>query len=91
MAEIKIEHSPGKDRLTQLGVEDWPIWQKEVSEFPWHYDEPESCYFLEGQVTVTPKGGKPVEIKKGDFVVFPVGMSCTWKVTKPVKKHYNFG
>jgi len=49
MAEIKIEHSPGKDRLTQLGVEDWPIWQKEVSEFPWHYDEPESCYFLEAR------------------------------------------
>ena len=91
MADIKIEHDPTEDRLKKLGVKSWPTWQKEVSEFPWSYDEPESCYFLEGDVTVTPEGGKAVRIGKGDFVVFPQGMSCTWKVQKPVKKHYKFG
>ncbi|MBN1422693.1 MAG: cupin domain-containing protein [Planctomycetes bacterium] len=91
MAEIRIERGPSAKRLGELGVEVWPIWEKEVSEFPWHYDEPESCYFLEGDVVVTPKDGKAVRVGKGDYVVFPEGMSCTWKVEKPVKKHYRFG
>ena len=51
----------------------------------------ETCYFLEGDVEVTPEGGKPVRIGKGDLVTFPTGMSCTWKVLKPVRKHYKFG
>ena len=91
MAEIKIDHKPSEDHLKKLGVKSWPTWEKEVSEFPWHYDEPETCLFLDGEVVVTPKGGKPVRVGKGDFVVFPKGMSCTWKVEKPVRKHYKFG
>lgn len=39
MAEIKVERNPSEDRLAELGVRDWPIWTKEASEFPWHYDE----------------------------------------------------
>ncbi len=30
------------------------------SEFPWTYDEPETCYFLEGEVTVTGEDGEVV-------------------------------
>jgi uncharacterized cupin superfamily protein len=91
MTEIKVEHKPKKKVLEDMGVTSWPIWEKEVSEFPWHYDEKECCYFLEGDVLVTPEKGQPVQVKKGDLVNFPVGMSCTWKVLKPVKKHYKFG
>ena len=29
-------------------------------------------------------------IEPGDLVRFPKGMSCTWKVTQPIRKHYNF-
>ncbi|RKX55019.1 MAG: cupin, partial [Thermotoga sp.] len=25
---------------------------------------------------------------EGDFVTFPKGMKCTWKVLKPIKKKY---
>jgi hypothetical protein len=32
--EIKIEHQPSQDRLNQLGVAKWAIWEKEVSKFP---------------------------------------------------------
>ena len=91
MSKIKIERGPSKDRLDALGVTGWPIWTKEASEFPWSYDEQEICYFLEGDVEVVPEGGKPVRFGKGDLVTFPQGMSCTWKVKKPVKKHYRFG
>lgn len=90
MAEIKVESNPSEERLNELGVRGWPIWEKEVSTFPWTYDAPETCYILEGKVTVTPGGGEPVHIGEGDLVTFPAGMSCTWDITKPVRKHYNF-
>jgi uncharacterized cupin superfamily protein len=89
--EIKITHNPSQAQLAQLGVRDWPIWEKEVSEFPWSYDQEETCFILAGDVVVTPRGGAPVQISKGDLVTFPEGMSCTWKVRQPVRKHYRFG
>ncbi len=88
---IIVEHTPNNARLAELNATTWPIWEKEVSEFPWHYDEKETCYLLEGDVTVTPEGGKPVRFGAGDLVTFPPGMSCTWKVHKAVRKHYKFG
>ncbi|NOZ55711.1 MAG: cupin domain-containing protein [Calditrichaeota bacterium] len=91
MPEIKIERNPDTKKLEELGVFNWPIWEKEESEFPWTYSEQETCYFLEGEVVVTPEGGEPVRVGKGDLVTFPKGMSCTWKIEKAVKKHYHFG
>ncbi len=88
--EIKVVHDPPKEELERMGVFNWPVWTKEVSEFPWTYDAEETCYFLEGRVLVTPDGGTPVEVGAGDLVTFPRGMSCTWKVIEPVRKHYNF-
>jgi uncharacterized cupin superfamily protein len=88
--EIKIERQPTQESLNQLGVYKWAIWQKEVSEFPWTYDSQETCYFLEGNVIVTPDGGQPVQIGKGDLVTFGTGMCCTWEITQDVKKHYCF-
>lgn len=89
MADIKVEKL-GQGELEKIGVFLWPIWQKGVSKFDWSYDSVEQCYFLEGKVTVTSKGGKAVSFGKGDFVTFPVGLSCTWDVKAPVKKHYTF-
>ncbi len=91
MGKIVVEHQPDEKRLKELGVFSWPIWTKEVSEFPWTYDSEETCYFLEGEVEVVPESGESVKIGKGDLVTFPKGMSCTWKVKKSVRKHYQFG
>ncbi|WP_337288640.1 cupin domain-containing protein [Candidatus Methylomirabilis sp.] len=88
--KIRVERNPSPERLTALRVEDWPIWSKEVSTFPWSYDSTETCYILEGEVIVTPEGGESVQISKGDLVTFPVGMACTWDIRHPVKKHYQF-
>lgn len=88
---ISVTSQPTTEQLDRLGVFNWSIWTKEVSEFSWSYDEAETCYFLEGEVVVTPDGGEPVKMGKGDLVTFPAGMSCTWKVNKPVSKHYKFG
>ena len=91
MNKIKVERHPSEARLKELGVAGWPLWTKEASEFPWTYDEPETCYFLEGEVTVTCDDGDTARLGKGDLVTFPEGLSCTWKISQDVKKHYRFG
>lgn len=88
---IQLESHPTPDRLAALDVYNWPIWTKQVSEFPWTYDEAETCYILEGEVTVTPKDGEPVTIRKGDLVTFSAGLACTWNITQAIRKHYKFG
>ncbi len=91
MSNVKVESNPDNVRLAQMGVDAWPIWEKEVSTFPWTYDATEICYLLEGEVVVTPDGGASVHIRQGDLVTFPAGMSCTWDIRVPVRKHYRFG
>lgn len=91
MSAIEVILNPSEDQLKKMGVRNRSIWTKEESEFPWHYDEKETCYFLEGDVIVTPENGQAVEVGADDLVTFPEGMSCTWKVRKAVRKHYKFG
>ena len=66
-----------------------PVWACGVSEFDWYYDSEETCLLVAGEVVVSHAGGS-VSISAGDYVTFPEGLSCVWKVTKPVKKHYIF-
>ena len=91
MNTITIVNNPDESQLNEMGVMGWPIWEKEISEFPWRYDAKETCYLLEGEVTVIPDGQDPVEFGAGDLVTFPEGMNCTWKISSPVRKHYRFG
>ena len=86
--EIRI-HRPTEAELEKLGVRDWPIWEKEVSEFPWHYDETETCYLLAGDVEVAALG-KTYRFGAGEFVVFPAGLDCRWRILAAVRKHYSF-
>ena len=90
MDEIRIEKNPDEGKLQEIGVKSWPIWEKEVSSFPWTYDSSETCLILEGEVIVTPTNGEPVKIESGNLVTFPRGMSCQWDIKKRIKKHYNF-
>lgn len=72
-------------------TENWGIWQKEPSEFPWFYDEQETCYILEGNASVVASTGESIEFQAGDLVVFEQGLECTWKISKKIVKRYNFG
>ncbi|MCC8022873.1 MAG: cupin domain-containing protein [Clostridiales bacterium] len=67
-----------------------PVWGCGVSEFDWQYDQKETALLIEGEVTVA-YDGKSVSFGAGDYVEFPAGLSCAWKVAKPVSKHYKFG
>ena len=87
--EISVKKLSNDD-LKKKGIFSWPIWEKEISRFDWFYDSVEECYLLQGKVVVTQKDGKKAEFGKGDFVTFSKGLSCTWDIKEPVRKHYNF-
>jgi len=72
-------------------AENWPIWEKEESEFPWEYDVNETCLILKGDVILTNEEGEDFHFGQGDYVIFPKGMKCTWKINKDVRKHYKLG
>lgn len=89
---IMKKKQPSEELLNKLNVKSWGIWEKEKSQFPWSYDETETCYILEGEVEVTdPSSGEKIEFKKGDLVQFPKGLNCNWNVKKSVRKYYKFG
>jgi uncharacterized protein len=72
-------------------AEKWGEWEKEPSEFPWSYDEQETCLILSGHAVVDGQNGEHAEFGAGDWVVFPVGLEATWKISETIKKKYKFG
>lgn len=77
------------NQIEELGIRQWPIWEKEISRFSYVYEEEELCYFLDGIVVIETEQGATT-IKKSDYVTFPKGFSCIWDIKKPVRKHYLF-
>ena len=78
-----------ENEMIDMGVRSWPIWSCEVSEFDWEYSDEESCLLIDGEVEVKSEF-ETVRFSAGDFVIFPRGLKCRWKVTSPVRKHYSF-
>jgi uncharacterized protein len=72
-------------------TKNWGTWSKEPSEFPWHYNEKETCYILSGQAVVVDPKGNEIRFGEGDWVEFEAGLSCTWKISKAIHKMYLFG
>ena len=79
-----------ESEIAKKKIKSWPIWSCEVSEFDWEYSEQESCLLLEGEVEVS-GNFETVKFGVGDYVVFPRGLKCRWKIIKHVRKHYSFG
>jgi uncharacterized cupin superfamily protein len=86
--KITIKHL-SESKIAEKNILQWPIWTCEISEFDWEYSDQETCLLLDGEVEVSSKF-ETVRFSAGDFVVFPKGLKCRWKVTKPVRKHYSF-
>jgi len=86
--KIKIEQLE-VSQLEEIGVFDWPIWEKDESKFDWYYDSQEKCFILEGEVDVITEF-EQITIKAGDFVIFPKGLECVWDINSAIKKHYSF-
>ena len=81
---------PQNNELEQSNILNWAVWECDVSTFDWTYADRETCFLLEGEVTVV-TDTETVSFGAGDIVVFPAGLSCTWKVSRAVKKHFQFG
>ncbi len=75
--------------IQKMGIPNWPIWEKEVSNFDWLYDEVEQFYIIEGEV-ILKADNKEYNLLPGHFVTCPKGLNCTWQVKEPIKKHYQF-
>jgi uncharacterized cupin superfamily protein len=66
----------------------WSTWTKEISEFPWFYDDQETCLILEGEAEVSDEKGNFIFFKAGDMVQFEEGLECVWRIIKPIRKKY---
>lgn len=84
---IQIEPAISLARQTELGVHGWPLWKDAEGSRTLTLDDVEKSYFLEGSATLTPEGGAPVTVNKGDLVVVPAGR-CHWQVHAAVRRHY---
>lgn len=80
---------PSDDEIAGTGS--WEIWNKEPSEFPWFYDEKETCYILDGHAMVTDPQGNSIQFGPGDWVEFEQGLECRWKIDIAIRKRYKFG
>ena len=78
-----------REEIEKRGIENWPIWEKEVSRFDWEYNGDEECLILEGKVVVETDEGE-YSINPGDFVTFKDGLKCVWDIKESIRKHYNF-
>lgn len=87
---MNIEVRKPTEEEKQL-AEAWPTWSKEISEFPWSYADKETCLILSGSAIVTADDGESVSFGAGDWVVFPKGLSCVWKIDEVIEKKYKFG
>ena len=88
MAKVIIKKLTGK-QVESMGINDWPIWEKEVSRFDWEYHGDEHCLILEGEVVVETDEGT-YHIREGDYVTFMDGLKCIWDIRKDIRKHYRF-
>jgi len=88
--KVVVNDTPSEDQLARARA--WPTWGCDASEFPWSYGAAETCLVIEGEARVVPDDERlaPVELKPGVMATFPAGMSCTWIVTKAIRKHYSF-
>lgn len=84
--DITIQHLSDEE-IHNKNIDNWPIWEKETSEFDWFYDTEEQCLIIEGKAIIK-YNEKAIEIKPGDFITFPVGLNCYWIIQETIRKHY---
>jgi len=66
-----------------------PVVRSKAGEFDCFYEVEETALIIEGEATVK-YGERKVSLRAGDYVIFPKGLSCSWQIKKPVKKHYKY-
>ena len=88
--EIIIKSPCKASTIIKYGIKNWPTWECEPSIFEWSYKEKETCLIIQGEAKIT-INNDIYKIKSGDLVKFPMGLECTWEISKKIKKHYRLG
>ena len=53
------------------------------------YAAPEMVHLIEGEIVITPEGGKPVTVGPGDAFVVESDFTGTWEIKKEVFKYFS--
>ena len=85
--KVEVRKPTGDERRR---AEDWAIWEKNPSTFPWEYNQKETCLILEGK-SIVRTDRENVEFGAGDYVTFPKGLKCIWQIKEKIRKHYKLG
>ncbi|WP_027486168.1 cupin domain-containing protein [Allorhizobium undicola] len=64
------------------------VWQSTPGAWRVSYDEWEYFHLLEGYSILTPEGGEPIHLRKGDRLVLRPGFTGIWEVIETTTKDY---
>lgn len=67
---------------------DCGLWQSTPGTWRVSYDEWEYFHIREGHSILTPDGGTPIHLRKGDAQIIRPGFSGTWEVVETTLKDY---
>ena len=88
----KVEGNPTMKTWVQHTSNDGSVisgtWEATPGTYHATYGAYEFVHLIDGQITITPDGGTSVTVKPGDAFTVEPGFKGTWKIEKPVRKHF---
>jgi len=89
----KIDGNPTMKTWIEYTSEDGSMisgwWAATPGTYHATYSAPEFVHMIEGEITITPDGGKPVKVGPGDAFVVEKDFVGTWTIEKEVFKHFS--
>jgi uncharacterized cupin superfamily protein len=64
-------------------------WEATPGSYHATYTGYEFVHLIQGRITITPDGGKPVSVGPGDAFVVEAGFKGVWKIEEKVVKHFD--
>ena len=88
----KVEGNPTMKTWIQHTSADGSVisgtWEATPGTYHATYGAYEFVHLIDGQITITPDGGTSVTMTPGCAFTVEPGFAGTWKIEKPVKKHF---
>lgn len=74
--------------LWQDGEQEIGVWECTPGPSYWKLETHEFVHIVAGRMTVTPDGGRPIEVQAGNTAVFPRGWTGSWQIHEAIRKVY---
>ena len=65
------------------------VWTCTPGFFTWEYTWEETIYLIEGEVTISDRGGDTKTYRVGDLIFVPAGTKSTWEITQAIRKVFH--